>query len=55
MLKLNRYFFIFLGARGVFIGRPVLYGLSYDGEHGVKEILNHMTDELKSLMRLTGE
>eukprot|EP00111_Clytia_hemisphaerica_P003301 TCONS_00009403-protein len=43
-----------LGARGVFIGRPVLYGLSYDGEEGVKEILDHMIHELKSLMRLTG-
>ncbi|XP_066934651.1 uncharacterized protein [Clytia hemisphaerica] len=43
-----------LGANGVFIGRPVVYGLSYNGSKGVQEVLQHITDELKSIMRLTG-
>lgn len=43
-----------LGAKGVFIGRPVLYGLAYNGYEGIMDVLHHMTDELESLMRLTG-
>ena len=43
-----------LGAKGVFIGRPVLYGLAYNGFEGIVEVLDHMKSELESLMRLTG-
>ncbi|XP_077997868.1 2-Hydroxyacid oxidase 1-like [Glandiceps talaboti] len=43
-----------LGAKAVFIGRPVVYGLTYKGEDGVKEVLQILTDELKSAMALSG-
>lgn len=43
-----------LGATAVFIGRPVLYGLAYDGENGVKEVLNILNDEFKLAMALSG-
>ncbi|XP_070566193.1 2-Hydroxyacid oxidase 2-like [Ptychodera flava] len=43
-----------LGARAVFIGRPVLYGLACDGEEGVKSVLQILRDELRRAMALTG-
>ncbi|XP_070566189.1 2-Hydroxyacid oxidase 2-like isoform X1 [Ptychodera flava] len=43
-----------LGARAVFIGRPVLYGLACNGEEGVKEVLKILRDELSRAMALTG-
>lgn len=43
-----------LGAQAVFIGRPVLYGLSYNGEEGVKTVLGNLVEELKESMMLTG-
>ncbi|XP_037571530.1 2-Hydroxyacid oxidase 1-like isoform X1 [Dermacentor silvarum] len=42
-----------LGARAVFVGRPVLYGLAYNGEQGafkVLEILRTETDRAMALM-----
>ncbi|XP_006816601.1 2-Hydroxyacid oxidase 2-like [Saccoglossus kowalevskii] len=43
-----------LGAKGVFIGRPVLYGLSYQGEEGIKKVFNILTEELRIAMIHTG-
>ncbi|PSN47506.1 Peroxisomal (S)-2-hydroxy-acid oxidase GLO5 [Blattella germanica] len=43
-----------LGAKMVFMGRPALWGLTTDGEDGVKAILNIMKTELDSVMALTG-
>ncbi|XP_037355908.1 2-Hydroxyacid oxidase 2 isoform X2 [Talpa occidentalis] len=43
-----------LGAKCVFIGRPVLWGLACKGEHGVKEVLNILKDEFRTSMALTG-
>lgn len=43
-----------LGARAVFIGRPVLYGLALDGEAGVERVLQMLLDELKLAMSLCG-
>ncbi|XP_077990190.1 2-Hydroxyacid oxidase 1-like [Glandiceps talaboti] len=43
-----------LGAKAVFIGRPVIYGLAYKGEDGVKDVLEILKDELKNAMTLTG-
>ncbi|XP_070566201.1 2-Hydroxyacid oxidase 2-like [Ptychodera flava] len=43
-----------LGARAVFIGRPVLYGLACNGEEGVKAVLQILRDELSRAMALTG-
>lgn len=43
-----------LGARAVFIGRPVLYGLALDGETGVERVLQILQDELKLAMSLCG-
>ena len=40
-----------MGARAVFIGRPVLWGLAYKGQEGVLEILK---EELKCAMMLSG-
>ncbi|XP_071785500.1 2-Hydroxyacid oxidase 1-like [Asterias amurensis] len=43
-----------LGARAVFIGRPVLWGLAYDGEAGVKKILEIIREEFSLAMALSG-
>ncbi|XP_072118352.1 2-Hydroxyacid oxidase 2 isoform X3 [Mobula birostris] len=42
-----------LGARCVFIGRPVIWGLAYKGEEGVKEILQILNDEFRLSMALS--
>lgn len=43
-----------LGAKCVFLGRPVLWGLACKGEHGVGEVLNILKDEFHTSMALTG-
>ena len=43
-----------LGARAVFVGRPVLWGLAYDGESGVRGVLDVLNTELRMAMALTG-
>ncbi|XP_009000241.1 2-Hydroxyacid oxidase 2 isoform X1 [Callithrix jacchus] len=43
-----------LGAKCVFLGRPILWGLTCKGEHGVKEVLNILTNEFHTSMALTG-
>ncbi|NXC82605.1 HAOX1 oxidase, partial [Cercotrichas coryphoeus] len=43
-----------LGAKAVFIGRPVLWGLAYQGEEGVKEVLQMLKEEFRLAMALTG-
>lgn len=44
-----------LGARAVFIGRPVLYGLGVAGEAGVTRILDIIRAEADSALGLMGE
>ncbi|KAF0693585.1 Aste57867_15450 [Aphanomyces stellatus] len=39
-----------LGARCVFVGRPVLWGLTHSGEAGVSEVLRILTGELAHAM-----
>ncbi|XP_068135727.1 2-Hydroxyacid oxidase 1 [Hyperolius riggenbachi] len=43
-----------LGARAVFIGRPAIWGLAYQGEDGVKEVLDILREEFRLAMALTG-
>ncbi|XP_065907621.1 2-Hydroxyacid oxidase 1-like [Dysidea avara] len=43
-----------LGAKAVFIGRPVLWGLAYQGQTGVEEVLNIIKEEFKLAMALSG-
>ncbi|OZJ03812.1 hypothetical protein BZG36_03012 [Bifiguratus adelaidae] len=43
-----------LGAKAVYIGRPMLYGLAYAGEEGVLKVLELLNDELKLAMALAG-
>ncbi|CAI5682387.1 2-Hydroxyacid oxidase 1 [Oreochromis niloticus] len=43
-----------LGAKAVFIGRPVLWGLACQGEQGVIELLELLKDELRLAMALSG-
>jgi len=43
-----------LGARAVFIGRPVLWGLAYAGEEGVRDVWNLINHEFKMCMGLSG-
>ncbi|XP_048459049.1 2-Hydroxyacid oxidase 2 [Rhincodon typus] len=43
-----------IGAKCVFIGRPVVWGLVYKGEEGVKEILQILNDEFRLSMALAG-
>ena len=44
-----------LGAKGVYIGRPWLYGLGADGERGVKRVFDILARELDITMALCGE
>ena len=43
-----------LGARAVFLGRPVLWGLATGGADGVTEVLTGLSAELASTMALCG-
>jgi (S)-2-hydroxy-acid oxidase len=43
-----------LGAKAVFIGRPVLWGLAHSGEAGVSSVLKLLNDELTQTMQLAG-
>ncbi|XP_071794175.1 2-Hydroxyacid oxidase 1-like isoform X2 [Asterias amurensis] len=43
-----------LGAKAVFIGRPVWWGLTYKGEEGVRQVLELLRDELSLAMALSG-
>lgn len=43
-----------LGAKAVLTGRPVLWGLSFNGEDGVVQILNILRNELDLAMALCG-
>ncbi|XP_038167745.1 hydroxyacid oxidase 2 isoform X2 [Arvicola amphibius] len=43
-----------LGAKCIFLGRPILWGLTYKGEHGVLEVLNILKAEFHTSMALSG-
>ncbi|KAG8429992.1 hypothetical protein GDO86_018694, partial [Hymenochirus boettgeri] len=43
-----------IGAKCVFIGRPIVWGLSYKGEEGVKGVLQILLDEFRLSMALSG-
>lgn len=43
-----------LGAKAVFIGRAIFWGLSVDGEAGVRRVLEILRDELDVAMGLSG-
>jgi 4-hydroxymandelate oxidase len=43
-----------LGARAVLVGRPILWGLSVDGEQGVRRVLDILRQELDVAMALAG-
>ena len=43
-----------LGARGVLVGRPILWGLATGGEHGVTAVLTELIDEFTRALMLCG-
>jgi 4-hydroxymandelate oxidase len=43
-----------LGARAVLVGRPILWGLTLDGEAGVRAVLRHLRSEVDLAMALAG-
>jgi 4-hydroxymandelate oxidase len=43
-----------LGARAVLIGRPALWGLAVNGADGVRDVLDHLRNELVRAMALSG-
>lgn len=43
-----------LGAKAVFIGRPIIYALAYDGASGVRLALDLLREELRNVMALLG-
>ena len=45
---------LFLGAKAVFIGQPIFWGLSYKGEEGVTLVLELLRRELSLAMTLSG-
>jgi 4-hydroxymandelate oxidase len=42
------------GARGVLVGRPVLYGLAVDGARGAGHVLSLLAEEFRDAMTLAG-
>jgi 4-hydroxymandelate oxidase len=42
------------GAKAVLVGRPVLWGLATNGEHGVTEALEMLRKEFDLTMALSG-
>lgn len=44
-----------LGATAVCIGRPFIYGLAYDGENGVYQVMQNIYSEFKVSMGLSGQ
>ncbi len=44
-----------LGAKAVFVGRPVLWGLAYEGKEGVEQVLGMLRDEFALAMQLAGK
>jgi isopentenyl diphosphate isomerase/L-lactate dehydrogenase-like FMN-dependent dehydrogenase len=45
---------IALGAKAVFIGRPLFWGLAVDGEKGVIRVLNILREEMEITMAKCG-
>lgn len=45
---------IALGAKGVFVGRPVIYGLAVGGESGVKNVIEILRQEFDQAIGLSG-
>lgn len=43
-----------LGARAVFVGRPILWGLAAGGQEGVRRVLDLLLEELVRAMQLAG-
>ncbi|XP_038253876.1 hydroxyacid oxidase 1 [Dermochelys coriacea] len=43
-----------LGAKAVFIGRPIIWGLVYQGDEGAKEVLQMLKEEFQLAMALSG-
>lgn len=43
-----------MGCSGVFVGRPALWGLAYNGSKGVDKVLDVLNQELVTVMKLTG-
>ncbi|KAH8300267.1 hypothetical protein KR044_012309 [Drosophila immigrans] len=43
-----------LGAKTVFIGRPAVYGLAYNGQKGVEQLLGVLKKDFEITMALTG-
>lgn len=43
-----------LGAKAVFVGRPVIWGLACGGQYGVKRVFQILRDELEFTMRCLG-
>ena len=43
-----------LGARMVFVGRPAIWGLAYNGRDGVLKTLDILKKEFDSVMSLSG-
>jgi 4-hydroxymandelate oxidase len=43
-----------LGARAVFVGRPVIWGLATGGRDGVREVLVELGESLRLTMALCG-
>jgi len=43
-----------LGAKAVFVGRPVLWGLAFGGADGVRAVLDELRTELDTAMALAG-
>jgi isopentenyl diphosphate isomerase/L-lactate dehydrogenase-like FMN-dependent dehydrogenase len=43
-----------LGADCTFIGRPYVYGVAAAGQRGVEHVIRLLTDQLQSVMQLSG-
>ena len=54
-MKANLFSLVaFAGARMVFIGRAVLWGLGHSGQAGLESVLNILKTELQTTMMMAG-
>lgn len=54
ILGIDAFKALAIGAKLVFIGRPVIHGLAVNGEKGVEDILMILKNEFDSTMALVG-
>lgn len=54
MVGIDAFKALAIGAKLVFVGRPVIHGLAVNGQNGVKDVLTILKNEFDHTMALVG-